>query len=253
MVQQVHHPAFPQQESEDTSVWRYLTKTKFAWLVNESRLFMPQAARLGDPLEGTQPQGDANWWQTLIDNAETLDQKSILEHNRDLISRFAVAFRSQYYVSCWHVNEKINREMWESYANEPCSVAIRSTVGQLRGVLPAYIDIGLVRYINYATERLPTLNMLEYITHKSNTFTPEKELRAVAMHPVVDGFDKEHFQSHHFASEHDETFLVYAPPISVTELISEIYLHPDAAKEFSEEIGELCGKNKLPKEKPATW
>jgi hypothetical protein len=253
MVQQVHHPAFPQPENEDTSIWRYLTKTKFTWLVNEGRLFMPQAARLGDPLEGTQPKGDTNWWQTHIDNAKTPEQKSIIEHNRELISRFAVAFRTLYYVSCWHINEELNWEMWESYANESSSVAIRSTTGRLRGVLPVYVDIGMVRYINYAIDRLPTSNMLEYITHKSDYFASENELRAVAMHPIVDGLDQKHFQSHHFASEHDATFLVFAPPVNVTELISEVYLHPDSPQEFAEEIEEMCNKNGLPSVRRATW
>ena len=96
MLEQVHHPAFPQPERIDTSIWRYLTADKFMWLVKEGRLFMPNAAKLGDPLEGMQPKGDADWWQSLSANAKTEEEKRRIEHNRQLISQFVAAFRTRY-------------------------------------------------------------------------------------------------------------------------------------------------------------
>src|SRR5574339_340015 len=107
---------------------------------------MPSAARLGDPLEGTQPKGDLNWWRSLADHAASEDERRTIEHNRELISRFAVAFRTRYYVRCWHFNEAMNREMWRLCANIPHSLAVRTTVTKLRTALPAYVDIGMVRY-----------------------------------------------------------------------------------------------------------
>ena len=46
----VHHPAFPQPTDPEDAVWCYLTSDKFKWMVKEGRLFMPNAAHLGDPL-----------------------------------------------------------------------------------------------------------------------------------------------------------------------------------------------------------
>jgi hypothetical protein len=34
---------------------------KFEWLVEHGRLFMPTAEQLGDPLEGTAPDGELRW------------------------------------------------------------------------------------------------------------------------------------------------------------------------------------------------
>ncbi|QQG65629.1 DUF2971 domain-containing protein [Desulfobulbus oligotrophicus] len=183
MVEQVHHPAFPQPANPHAPIWRFLTRHKFEWMVKEGRLFMPNAAHLGDPLEGTQPVGGSNYWQALVDGAASEEQRRTIEHNRQLISRVAAAFRTRYYVSCWHLNDALNPEMWTLYADNSESVAVRTTVSKLRAALPAYVDIGVVRYIDYTTERLPTLNMLEYITHKNKIFEHESEVRAVAMYP----------------------------------------------------------------------
>lgn len=253
MVEQVHHPAFPQPADPETGVWRYLTADKFRWMVRERRLFMPSAAHLGDPLEGTHPHGQLNWWQSLADNAASEEERRTIEHNRQLISRFAVAFRTRYYVSCWHMNETINPEMWRLYADSPESVAVQTTVAKLRAALPAYVDIGLVRYIDYAVDRLPTLNILEYITHKSNLFEHERELRAVAMHPIVEGFDQQHFRMHHFEAENDPAFRVFAPPIDMTGFVESVSVHPAAPAAFLEEVCLLCQETALPIPQRAVW
>lgn len=253
MVEQVHHPAFPQPTSTEARFWRYLTASKFKWLVNESRLFMPSAAHLGDPLEGTQPKGDANYWRSLVDRAASDEQRRTIEHNHQLISRFAAAFRTRYYVSCWHVNEAISPEMWKLYADSSDSVAVRTTYAKLRSALPAYVELGLVRYVDYAVDRLPTLNMLEYITHKSKVFEREQELRAVAMHPVVEGFDQQHFRTNHFEAEDNPEFRVFAPPVELSEIIESTFVHPEASEPFFQEVRSLYADHGLPIPERAAW
>lgn len=253
MIEQVNHPAFPPPDSPDTYIWRYLTAGKFEWLVKESRLFMPNAAHLGDPLEGMQPSGDANWWQSLADRAKSESERCTIEHNRQLITRFAAAFRTRYYVSCWHINESINYSMWKRYAPTIESVAVRTKVAKLRAALPAYIDIGIVRYIDYAFDRLPTLNMLEYITHKNKCYKCEQELRAIAMHPVLEGLGQKHFRNHHFEKEQDASFRVFAPPINIADFLEEVFIHPDATQSFAEQVKSQCKATLLPAPRRAEW
>lgn len=207
---------------------------------------MPSAAHLGDPLEGLQPLGDKGWWGGLAAAAATDDERKVIEHNRELLSRFAAAFRTRYYVSCWHMNADVNPDMWRSYASQPDSVALRTTYAKLRAALPAYVGIGMVRYIDYAKERLPTLNMFEYITHKNQCFAHERELRAVAMHPVIEGLDQQHFRSHHFESEKSTSFRVYAPEVDLGQLLEAVVLHRDAPEDFGEIVASLCIKAGLP-------
>lgn len=207
---------------------------------------MPTAAHLGDPLEGTQPRGNVQYWRSLADRAATEEQRRTIEHNRKLITEFAAAFRTRYYVSCWHMNDSINREMWELYAPEADSVAVRSTASRLRTALPSYVEVGMVRYIDFSIDRLPTLNMLEYITHKNIAFENERELRAVALHPIVEGSDQEHFRAHHFQAENNPEFLVFAPPVSLPDLIEAVIVHPNASTALREQVRALCASFQLP-------
>lgn len=207
---------------------------------------MPNAAHLGNSLEGTQPTGDSNWWQSLAHCAASEEGRRTVEHNRELISRFAAAFRTRYYVSCWHLNETVNPEMWNLYAGSPKSVAVRTTVAKLRAALPVYVDIGMVRYIDYAVDRLPTLNMLEYVTHKNKLFEYERELRAVAMHPVVENLAQQHFRAHHYQADDNPACRVFAPPIEVAVLVDSVFVHPEATEFFVEEVRSLCQKRGLP-------
>jgi hypothetical protein len=253
MVEPVHHPAFPQPADLHAAIWRYLTRSKFEWMVRERRLFMPSAAHLGDPLEGTQPTGNLNYWQSLVDHAASEEQRRTIDHNRQLVSRFGAAFRTRYYVSCWHLNDALSPKMWTLYADNPQSVAVRTTVAKLRAELPAYVDIGMVRYIDYGVDRLPTLNMLEYITHKNKLFEHERELRAVAMHPIVEGLDQQHFRANHFETENNPAFRVFAPPVQLSVIVESVYVHPNASTLFLEDIHSLCQKHGLPVPERAAW
>lgn len=135
MLYAAPHPAFPEPANPQVTLWRYLDAFKFRWLATEKRLFMPSAANLGDPLEGTQPPGHDDWWRALAASAMSDQERETIEHNRQLLARFAVAFRTRYYVSCWHINDAENPCMWSAYAKGSDAVAIRTTFARLRSVL----------------------------------------------------------------------------------------------------------------------
>jgi hypothetical protein len=223
------HPAFPQPEPS-VILWRYMDAGKFEWLVEHGRLFMPTAEHLGDPLEGTAPDGELRWWQRAAAMAESDENRRIVEHNRAFLARMAQAFRSNYYVSCWHMNTRENGLMWGCYTTQPKSMAIRTTYEALSVNLPVYVDAGTVRYIDYASARLPTMNMFEYIMHKDSYYAFECEVRAVAFRPP----------NNHFESEAVPGFLVFAPVVDLAKLIHGVVLHPEASRAFEARITELC-------------
>lgn len=84
MRDEYQHPAFP-QPPPDVSLWRYLDFEKFDWLANCRRLFMPTAHFLGDPLEGTRPAGELEWWRAQEENTTSEEQRQIIEKNRELL------------------------------------------------------------------------------------------------------------------------------------------------------------------------
>ena len=245
MDEPYRHPAFPQPEDDSVSLWRYMPANKFKWLVECRRLFMPSADRLGDPMEGTTPHGELEWWKRAAANADTEESRRIIEHNRAFLSRMAQGWRSKCYVSCWHMNPYENHAMWECYTNGPESVAMRTTYAALRASLPQYIELGTVRYIDYSAARLPSMNMFEYVMHKDTYYSFEHEARAVALAPAgIEPWASE-FRENHFQSDSIPEFL--APPVELSVLIHEVILHPEASAAFEAEIMDLCAANRLVK------
>jgi hypothetical protein len=247
MEQPYNHPAFPQPNDPSIIIWRYMDFTKFKWLVEWGRLYMPSADQLGDPFEGTTPEGELEWWRREAANAISEEQQRIIEYNRGLLSRMAKNFRNQYLVSCWTMNQYENHAMWWCYTSQPEAVAIRTTYGTLRKCLPRYVEMGMVRYIDYASARLPSMNLLEHIMHKDVYWHLEQEVRAVAFFPNVGVHSNENL----YESESLPGSLVYAPPVDLSYLIHGLVLHPEANSTFEAEIIEICTKNGLARPDPS--
>ena len=253
MSDEYQHPASPPPPHPEVLLWRYLDFEKFDWLVSNRRLFMPSAQFLGDPLEGTTPNGHIEWWRALEDGAVSEEQRRIIEQNKEKVFAFAKAFRPHYYVSCWHMNALENTKMWRCYTKSSDAVAVATSYQALRASLPAYVEIGMVRYIDYASESLPSLNMFEYITHKNINFCFEREVRAVALPPATEGLGASHFQANHFESETHKGFRVFAPEVDVATLIDRIVLHPESSSAFTEKVCAACESAGLPKPVPSAF
>ena len=245
------HPAFPQPSDPNAVLWRYMDICKFKWLISEGRLLMPVATQLGDPFEGTTPQGELNWWREEASRAASEEQRAIIEQNRVKLSGFARAFQGHYYASCWHMNRHENYAMWGTYTKSPESLAIQTTLPALRDCLPDYVYIGVVRYIDYSTERLPTMNMFEYIMHKRVHFEFEQEVRVVASDLLPEPLGGAHMREHLFDLNSSPDFWAYAPPIDVRRLIQSIVIHPKATPDFAAMVAAYCVDNALPPAKPS--
>jgi hypothetical protein len=161
--QAIEHPAFPQPADPHAVIWRYMDSTKFADLVTRRRLYMARADLLGDEHEGTTPAAELEYWRLLAENAETEEQRRIIQGNRDQLSEFAQEFRKTYYVSCWHMAPDENIAMWERYVRSNDAVAIRSTFFTLRSLLDrTVIEMGVVRYIDYALSQSDTAHDMRF-------------------------------------------------------------------------------------------
>ncbi len=207
---------------------------------------MPSAQFLGDPLEGIAPTGHLEWWESQSKNATSETQRQNIEKNREILSTFAKAFRPHYYVSCWHMNALESAKMWRCYTHNREAVTIATSFRALRACLPVYVEIGMIRYIDYTNERLPSLNMFEYITHKNINYCFEREVRAVAFPPATEGVGGAHFRDNLFESEKQNGFLVFAPEVDIVNLIHRVVLHPESPPEFAEAIHSVCADVGLP-------
>jgi hypothetical protein len=227
-----------------------MSGNRFKWLLDHGRLSMPSADRLGDPLEGTTPHGELEWWKREAERANSEEHK-IVEHNRAFMSRMAQGLRGHYYVSCWHMNSYESHGMWGCYTKAPQSLAIRTTYAALRESLPRDIHMGAVRYADYATARLPTMNMFEYIMHKDTYYDFEREVRAVAIPPAGNDVAAAEFFGDLFEREDTPGFRVFAPTINMARLVSGVVLHPEAPDAFGAEMRDLCAAKGLPVPEPS--
>ncbi|MGZ8915898.1 MAG: hypothetical protein ACXW1Z_22695 [Methylobacter sp.] len=252
MSKDLEHSSFPQPKSASVSLWRYMNVDKFEWMLANRRLFIPRADFLGDPWEGRTPQGYIDWWNREIEKAKTDELKATLAHNRNSVIRFAQAFRPRCYVTCWHMNEHENYAMWRCYTTSNEAVAIRTTYKQLVDILPDYTYTGIVRYIDYSTEKLPFGNLFEHIMHKDRLFSYEQEARGVvsptpeAPEYTAEAEHFKHFIQHHFKLPSNPDFYVFAPPIDCSLLVNAIVLHPDCNDAFQDRVNKLCFKHSLP-------
>ena len=141
---------------------------------------MPTAANLGDPREGSYPQGHVDRWKQMLADAQTDGERQQVIRNRAFLSEYAFhRVRAGSYVSCWHMNEHENHAMWRSYTRGTDAVAVATTYQRIRDCLPRHLFMGTVRYLDYRRDDLPSMNTLETLMHKDAYFSLEQEFRIV--------------------------------------------------------------------------
>ena len=138
--------------------------------------------------------------------------------------------------------------MWLTYTQGPPSVAIRTTYPKLRQALPSYVDIGVVRYINYKSDRLSEMpNIFEFLMNKdAEQYSFESEVRAVALKPAANGEAQSHFEANFFEQSEPPHSRVFTPPIDVSTLIDAVVLHPKSSANDEAIMRALCTKHHLP-------
>lgn len=246
-VPDYQHPAFPQPQDLNAAIWRYMGIDKFESLVATQTLYMARADLLGDAYEGTTPRGELAMWRQVADSAKDESERATAENNREQLSEYAEVFRQSYYVSCWHMAEDENVAMWERYVKTPESVAIKTAYSLLRGQLQRMVvEMGVVRYIDYEKQALPSINLLERITHKRHFFRDEREVRAVVCAMDQGKVGQTYIHPHLTPDRRG-----FTPPIDTRQLIGAVVLHPEASDAFAARVSELCLASGLPAPTPS--
>jgi hypothetical protein len=243
-----NHPAFPQPADLNAKIWRYMDFPKFESLVLSQRLYMRRADLfLNDEYEGTTPAGDIEYWRRQAAAAATPEERAAIEGRREQLAEYAETFRKNYFVSCWNMAESENIAMWERYTTGPDSVAVASTYLGFGNQLDSNVmHYGMVRYIDYDTTPLPSINMLQRISHKRHFFADEREVRAVMCAIAPEEIRQQHIDPHVTSDG-----CGWAPPINVQLLIRQVVLHPRASADFGRIVAELCAERSLPSPSPS--
>lgn len=153
---------------DESQIWRYLDVFKFVDLLLTSELFLCRLDRLSDPLEGRLPNSVLASDAFVKSNVETIE----------------ATVRECVCVNCWHLRDTEIPEMWHEYATCSTGIAIRSTIGRLKGALAAAAGqqfIGDVKYVDHK-DGVCVMNgrdLTAALCLKDHSFRHENEVRVI--------------------------------------------------------------------------
>jgi hypothetical protein len=230
-------------EDLDARIWRYVDFTKFVHMLDRKSLFFCRPDCLDDRFEGT-------WGSASRKNIEEELRESIrkggnvvggLEHQLQGHRRNAAYMRQVVAVNCWHLNPYESAAMWKLYIYADQGIAIRSSVSKLIKSFPddknILIHVGMVKYIDFETDSIPSGNYLSPFLYKRKSFEHERELRAIASKAEIIETDTEFSMT-----VLDQPFTMPGENISVdiAMLIESIYLAPGSPDWISELVASVA-------------
>jgi len=168
MAADTHHRAFKQPDDPDIPIWRYVSLAKFVDLIRTRSLYFCRIDQLADKYEGTWPKR----------NPDDSEGHKKYKNFSDLISTFTWFARNQY-VNCWCAQQHESDALWRIYGAPNDGVAIQTTYAKLCDSLPYSVNAGIVTYVDYEKDIIPTDNALYLCAHKRHHFDWEHEIRFV--------------------------------------------------------------------------
>lgn len=209
---------------------------KFAWMLQRGALYFAQGDLLqrDDPYEGYLTKTMATERdQELVDLVRPKIVNPPDEADRamnEMLSGVRQGDREAvrlFYASCWHMSSHESAAMWKLYAPRGLSICVRSTYRQLAELLPGNCFLGKVTYLNYESQKFPPHNWLTRFMHKRESYSHEKEVRAVLM---TKGIDQE------------EQSIV---PVDLAKMINEIIIGPECGPPLPEVVQRMVDDAKL--------
>ncbi len=226
------------------TIWRYMDLSKFERLLEDNgNLYFTRSDKFEDSLEGKYSE------ITL----KELEEKYLKLHGEILVENWKKldminAVRRNSLVSCWHINEYENIDMWNTYAKEKEAIVIKTSINKLYESLNISknmnfnIDIGEVVYIDFHNTSLEYKNhIIEPLFFKDKKYEFENELRVVVWKRPQNNIlntDLNNFYVCHGGSLN----------IDLNILIDEIYISPNSSNNLIEKIKKMIPaymKNKV--------
>lgn len=198
----------------DNKLWRYLSFYKFEDLINSGTLHFARLDQFKDNLEGISP---ISCIRAIITNYQENE-----EQKQEALKLYALRMQNNRKVSfacCWHINKKINLHLWNEYGNNSEeSIAIQTRVRTLDNILMNSGFPVLNEPVQYLDEQYFNQNAYWFPTiFKRTKFKHEQEYRSIIF---VHGLDSKGLKI----------------KINPEELITKIYVHPRASKEYFKKV-----------------
>ncbi|MHB8089670.1 MAG: hypothetical protein ACYDH2_15620 [Anaerolineaceae bacterium] len=210
---------------DQEKVWRYMSFSRFVWLLQKKKLWLSRADLLDDPWEislaGNQLEHViARHPITPIDQYHLLEKmpETALQRSERIIKMW----RRKAFICCWSASEHESHALWRIYCRSVEGVAVQTTVGRLResvGSLPVYRVTYEIPGIRRQTPTLPDL-----VSKKRPAFAYEREVRVVLFDDRKDRPDSE------------QEVLGYGIDWDPEKNLEQIRIHPEADSSFMETV-----------------
>ena len=158
-------------------VWRYVSFSRFMWLLQNKQLWLSRADLLGDAWEMALAGNQLDHVISRHPIAQHLHTGGKHETAIERSKRVLGLWREKTFVSCWNASDYESHALWRVYCGPNEGVAIQTTLGKLEysiGELPVY----QVRYETPGSKR-QTPALVDLVTIKRPMFAYESEVRIV--------------------------------------------------------------------------
>jgi hypothetical protein len=208
---------------DDQKVWRYLSFSRFAWMLFRKQLWLSRVDTLYDRWEIAASQADldaivASGYMTR-DQAETIIAIE-REHN---------------FVSCWCASDHESHALWQIYSGSFEGVAIQTTLERLRQSVADIVGLPRPGFPNGLTSVRPVVygHDAPVLPHESHPYLVDLGVRKRPM------FEYEHEVRvvHHRTGEPQP--LGHGFPWEPEAVLESVYLHPASDESFAECVSRL--------------
>ncbi|WP_411347118.1 hypothetical protein [Paenibacillus sp. WLX2291] len=156
-------------KKDNTVIWRYMTKDKFQWLIENSALYFPNIKQLKD---STNDPNDS------LPSAETLTLLKMFKWPPNHLELF-LREQLQYGISCWSARKYESEHLWSKF-NSCEGVAIKSTVGKLNKSLDSIESLAkAIKYLPVSQDKQQSYAPEDFLFIKDPYYSDEKEYRVL--------------------------------------------------------------------------
>jgi hypothetical protein len=215
-------------DNPEMSIWRYMDFPKFISMLHLKSLYFARSDKFSDRHEGSISKSTQDaLYNALLSTVGENRAKETLENSSALVQ----LVKAWIFINSWHMSENESMAMWKVYSGSEKAIAIRSTYNKLKACLPADINLGVVRYMDYEKQAMPRGNVFHYFTRKRIAFDFERELRA-----MVTG---------EFPMSVDQLIAIPAGkliPVELNKLITSVYVSPESQGWFKDAVTDVVEK-----------
>jgi hypothetical protein len=227
--------------ADDEPVWRYVHLPKLVDFLARRQLPLVRVDLLGDRFEGSLPRGHADWLKEALAAARprpSQDDVATGPPRLEAAARLRRSLIRHTHASCWRAGRAESAAMWRSYCGTVEGAAFRTSYGRLRGLAAdRFTMVAPVHYLDFESERLPTLNLAYPLLCKRIEFAHEREVRVLR-------FRLDEWLA---ALARQEAGEAAAPaveylPVDPAGLVEEVYVSPYAPEWYYEAVRVLLEK-----------